>query len=196
VRMRSDAQGRVDLGKLDTIDYFEVSGEDIGEALYEPDPELLEAATEIHQPSGSDIRLPLAQPADAPDRIRLSLLETHNGDIIRDHFEKIAIEDQQLVIRGLAPGTYQLEQRDLTTDILISSGTEHDGLRRRRRKYTAPSRSGKKSASACAATARTPGFPSSACATAMTSGVLEPASILSIRLCPTSSIRDSKAAVI
>jgi hypothetical protein len=128
VRVRSDAQGRVDLGRLDTIDYFEVSGEDIGEALYEPDPKLLEPAMDIHQPAGSEIRLPLAQPADAPDRIKLSLLETRDGEIVRDHFEKIAIEDHQLVIRGLPAGTYQLEQGDLTTDILVSSGTEHEDL--------------------------------------------------------------------
>ena len=128
VQVRSDAQGRVDLGKLETIDYLMAEGADIAEASYEPAPLFLEPATEIQLPAGSEIRLPMVKPADTPDRIELSLLEKYEGKIVRDHFEKIAIDEQQLVIRGLAPGTYQLRQGDWTTDILISSGAEHDGL--------------------------------------------------------------------
>ena len=47
---------------------------------------------------------------------------------IRDHFDKLAIDNGQLVIRGLPAGDYQLKQGDETTDILVSSGAETDGL--------------------------------------------------------------------
>ncbi|HSP43506.1 MAG TPA: hypothetical protein VLO11_11590 [Luteolibacter sp.] len=127
-RVRTDAQGRLDLGTLDTIHYLVATGTDIAETYYEPAPEWLNVPGEIHLPAGSEIRLPMAKAMDVPDRTRISLLETRDGNTVRDQFDKIAIETRQLLIRGLPAGTYQLEHGDEKTDILISSGAEHDGL--------------------------------------------------------------------
>jgi hypothetical protein len=128
VRLRTDENGRTDLGKLDTIDYLEVTGTDIADATYEPNPRLLEYPSDIHLPAGSEIRLPLLKPAAAPDRLALSLIERRDSDSIRDHFDKLSIDNNQLVIRNLPPGDHRLVQDDHLTDILISSGTESAGL--------------------------------------------------------------------
>jgi len=126
--VRTDANGMVDLGSLDTVEYLKASGTDIGETLYNPSPRVMDYTDTLHLPTGTEIRLPLDKPAGAPDRGRISLLEVRDEKPIRDHFDKITIEDGQLLIRGLPPGDHTLTQRGETTRILISAGTEKDGL--------------------------------------------------------------------
>lgn len=128
LRVRTDDEGRVDLGTLDTIDYLSASGTDIAETFYQPRLRRLDYTSNVQVPAGTEIRLPLEKPAAAPDRMEISLLELSGGNPIRDHFDKLAIGDGQLVIRGLPAGDYQLKQGGETTDILVSSGTEKDGL--------------------------------------------------------------------
>ena len=128
VPVRTDAHGRVDLGKLDTIDYLKATGTDIDEARYDPQPRTLEYPGSLHLPPNSEIRLPLAKPAAAPSRLEFSLLEMLDAEPIRDHFDKLAVDAGQLVIRGLPPGDYRLRQGDDETEIRISSGVEKDGL--------------------------------------------------------------------
>ena len=56
-------------------------------------------------------------------------METVNNQPVRDHFDKLTIEDGQLVIRNLPPGDFVLAQGDFeTTDIRISSGIQTGGL--------------------------------------------------------------------
>jgi hypothetical protein len=128
LEVRTDAKGQVDLGRLDTIDYLTVTGDAIEEAIYGPPTHSPGYTTRLQLPPQREIRLPLTKPADAPDRLALSLLETRDGAPIRDHFAKLAIDQGQLVIRDLPPGDYQLTQGDSTTTVLISAGRERDGL--------------------------------------------------------------------
>ncbi|MCX6868579.1 MAG: hypothetical protein NTV46_20710, partial [Verrucomicrobia bacterium] len=126
--VRTDANGRVDLGKLDTIDSLAVTGTDIAETTYKPAAHSTRYTSDLQLPVGREIRLPLAKPAAAPDRLELSLLEMLAGNPLRDHFDKLTIDAGQLVIRDLQPGDYQLRQKDQSTSIRISSGVESDGL--------------------------------------------------------------------
>ena len=126
--VRTDASGRVDLGKLDTIDSLVVTGTDIAETTYHPAAHSIRYTSDLQLPAGREIRLPLAKPAAAPDRLEISLLETLAGNPLRDHFDKLTIDAGQLVIRDLTAGDYRLTQGRQSTNIRISSGIESDGL--------------------------------------------------------------------
>jgi hypothetical protein len=128
LRVRTDADGRVELGNLDPINYLTASGTDIAETFYQPRPRTLDYTSNLQVPANTEIRLPLEKPAAAPDRLELSLLEMSGGNPIRDHFDKLAIDNGRLVIRGLPAGDHQLKQGGETTDIFVSSGAERDGL--------------------------------------------------------------------
>ena len=128
LHVRTDAQGRVDLGKLAGIDAITATGTDIAESTYQPQAHLHHGPVELHLPQNSVIRLPLAKPAAKPERLELSLLEMVSGNPQRDHFDKLAVDAGQLVIRGLPSGDYQLSQGDDITQIKISGGIERDGL--------------------------------------------------------------------
>ncbi|MGL5018194.1 MAG: hypothetical protein ACRDBP_08685, partial [Luteolibacter sp.] len=128
LQVRSDANGRVDLGHLEGIDTINATGPDIGEAAYLPKLRTVNPSTKVQIAAGSEIRLPLARPSQQPDRLQISLLEMIDGGPIRDHFDKLTINAAQLVIRSLPPGDFQLRQARSTTEISVSSGTERDGL--------------------------------------------------------------------
>jgi len=130
VALRSDARGIVALGKLPDITEVHVRSSDISPAGYFPDEEggWSDLPGHLHLAANEEIRLPLVRFMAAPDRTRLSLLEKRGNTILRDHFDKLAIENRRLVLRGLPPGdfTLSLDGKDLA--IRVSSGPESDGL--------------------------------------------------------------------
>lgn len=129
IKLISDANGRVELGKLDGVTRVEAGAPGIGAARLDPAARRLCWADQLQIPKGCEIRLPLESPCDAPLRIRMSLLETLNDQSIRDHFDKLSVENGELVIRGLPPGDYQLKDLGQSTKILVSSSaTGNDGM--------------------------------------------------------------------
>lgn len=126
--VRTDADGRVDLGKLEGIHHLSVTGTDIGETEYDPLLRSIVPAGRIQIAAGKDILLPLEDPAAAPDRSRLFLIETRQEQNIRDHFEKLSVENGRIIIRGLPPGAYTFGQNSDETSIVVSAGTEQHGL--------------------------------------------------------------------
>ncbi|GAA5118836.1 hypothetical protein JIN84_22575 [Luteolibacter yonseiensis] len=128
LQVRTDAEGRVDLGKLDTIDFINASGSGITGTAYSPRSQDLFLSRRLQVPVGQEIRLPLEQAAAVLDHERISFLETLEGEPIRDHFDKLAIEGGDLVIRGLPPGDFRLQISGRTTGISVSSGVVKDGL--------------------------------------------------------------------
>lgn len=130
VALRSDARGIVALGKLPDITELHVRGSDISPAGYFPDEEggWSDLPGHLHLAANEEIRLPLVRFMAAPDRTRLSLLEKSGNIVLRDHFDKLAIENRRLVLRGLPPGdfTLSLDGKDLA--VRVSAGPESDGL--------------------------------------------------------------------
>ncbi len=128
--LRSDARGIVALGKLADITEVHVRGSDISHAGYFPDEEggWSDLPDHLHLAANEEIRLPLVRFIAAPDRTRLSLLESRGNTLLRDHFDKLAVENRSLVLRGLPPGdfTLSLDGKDLA--IRVSSGPDRDGL--------------------------------------------------------------------
>lgn len=117
IRVRSDANGRVDLGSLEGISSVSAGGS----GDYRPAARRLRWPERMQVPKDSEIRLPLDTPANAPLRVRMSLLERLGDPSIRDHFDKLSIENGELVIRGLPPGDYQLKDQDESVNIMVSS---------------------------------------------------------------------------
>jgi hypothetical protein len=128
VQVRTDSQGRVDLGNPGEDVWFSATGVDIAEAGYCASSRFTTYTGNLQFPVGAEIHLPLEKSSAAPDHLKLSLLETLDGKPVRDQFDKIAVADGQIVIRGLPPGDFRLVQGRLTTKIQISSGVEKDNL--------------------------------------------------------------------
>ena len=131
---RTDAQGCIDLGKLDTLAYLTASGDGIAATTLDCAARSLKHGPRLRVLANEDIRLPLAVPAATADRLDFSLLETLSGEPIRDHFDKLTIADGQLVIRKLPAGDFILRTptsgsaaQDETL-IHVSGGVEQDGL--------------------------------------------------------------------
>ncbi|MEO5915742.1 MAG: hypothetical protein ABIS50_16020 [Luteolibacter sp.] len=128
LQVRTDADGRVNLGKLDAIDSLTATGSDIAKAIYQPKPGNRNFPEELRLRIGTEIRLPVEQADDMPDHLKLSLLETLDQIPIRDHFDKISFDAGDLVIHGLPAGNFVLTQGEHSTEIEISPGVENGGL--------------------------------------------------------------------
>ena len=134
VHARTDAQGRIDLGKLDTIDKLTASGTGIAETEMDCNSRWLASASLIQIAATTDVRLPLESPAPALDRLHFSLLEVIDSQPVRDHFDKLALADGHLLIRHLPPGDFLLTRRygscgkTANVNLHVSAGVEQDGL--------------------------------------------------------------------
>lgn len=120
-QVRSDAKGRVELGSLEGISLLEAHASGIGHVRHDPTARRLGWAELMHTPKNTEIRLPLESPCAAPVRVRMSLLETLNDQSVRDHFDKLSIENGDLLIRPLPPGDYQLTADQESMRIRVSS---------------------------------------------------------------------------
>jgi hypothetical protein len=128
--LRSDDQGRVALGKLLDIAEVSVNGSDIAPAGYFPDEDggWLDLPTHFHFSTRDELRLPLVSFMGAPEHTRVSLLEKRDGSVVRDHFEKLAVENRRLVVRGLPAGDYALTLDGREIVLRVSGGVDRDGL--------------------------------------------------------------------
>ncbi|MEK7952765.1 hypothetical protein [Luteolibacter soli] len=128
--LRSDDRGRVALGKLADIAEVRVTGPDIAPAGYFPDEDggWMDLPEEIQLSTRDEIRLPLVRFMAAPEHARVSLLEKREGVILRDHFDKLAVENRRLVARGLAAGDYALRLDGHAIAVRVSGGVDRDGL--------------------------------------------------------------------
>ena len=128
--LRSDDRGRVSLGKLLDIAEVRVTGSDISPAGYFPDEDggWMDLPEQLHLAARDEIRLPQVRFMAAPDHSRVSLLETRDGTVLRDHFDKLAVENRRLIVRGLPPGDYKLTIDGHKIAVRVSSGVERDGL--------------------------------------------------------------------
>jgi len=127
-KVRTDANGRVDLGSLEGITKISASGSDLSPAHYFPRPRSLDSQREIQTLAGKEIAFPLGRTATVPERAHLSLVEHVDGKVMRDHFDKLHIEDGRIVIRGLPPGDFEFTQDGDDSSISVSSGVERAGL--------------------------------------------------------------------
>ncbi|HEY1120835.1 MAG TPA: hypothetical protein VGE67_04510, partial [Haloferula sp.] len=128
--LRSDDRGRVSLGRLLDIAEVRVTGTDIAPAGYFPDEDggWMDLPEQMYLSTRDEIRLPLVRVMPAPDHSRVSLLEIRDSTVLRDHFDKLAVENRHLVVRGLPAGDYTLTLDGHEITLRVSGGVERDGL--------------------------------------------------------------------
>jgi len=109
VSLRTDAQGRIELGRLEELTRIEVSGD--GELHRSWPLETVDRtrSREVHARVGETVRIPWF-PRNAPDA--WSLLELRGGAFAADRSSAVRPVGNELEITGLPAGDYSLRLRD------------------------------------------------------------------------------------
>ncbi|MCW1887669.1 hypothetical protein OKA04_23225 [Luteolibacter flavescens] len=128
--LRSDDRGRIALGKLIDIAEVRVTGSDIAPAGYFPDEDggWADLPNQFHLSTGEELRLPLVRFMAAPEHARVSLTEERDHVVVRDHFDKLAVENRRLITRGLPAGDFTLTLDGKEIEVKVSGGVDRDGL--------------------------------------------------------------------
>ncbi len=129
VQLKTDAQGRALLGPLAGIERFRIKAAAGAERTWSPSRGACSYPDALHGRVGDTLRVPIAW-GDAADAVtEVSLLETRNGQFVKDWQAALAAADGFLELRGLPAGDYSLvlkaEGRELA--VRVTQGDERDG---------------------------------------------------------------------
>ncbi|MEM6278439.1 MAG: hypothetical protein AAF733_03100, partial [Verrucomicrobiota bacterium] len=111
VVLKSDREGRIELGDMAGISFLEATTEGAGNrnwALKEGD---YSYPGSIHAVAGEEILLPLPDPLDALTRSDLALFELRAGLPLADRFDKVTLDGSRVRIEGLPGGDYRIVLR-------------------------------------------------------------------------------------
>jgi len=140
IRLATDAQGEIELGRLAGVERFWVSGAQIPKREYTLHRTALDWPVSIHIAKGETLRVagPVASDQlpsktvgiEAVDRgiRRFSLFEQRGNVMAVDHTDKLKVMSGQLEIAGLEPGGYFLIDHEHSTrcDIQVTAGERRD----------------------------------------------------------------------
>lgn len=118
IPLRTDAQGRVKLGKLDHIESVAAQIPNGRQTLWTLEDADDTLSTIIHAKEGETIRIPLRETGSQP----VSLLAQSYGTFIADLASLLKSEDGFLTIAGLKSGDYSLRLDDQLITIKITQG--------------------------------------------------------------------------
>ena len=113
VTLRTNQQGRVDLGTLDEIVWVSATAPDGGQRQWKLRLNRHTYYRSVNGRVGQPIRLPAVGASRQPRRSEMSLLEMRQGQYVADRFDAISREDGQWILSDLAAGDYQLTLKDL-----------------------------------------------------------------------------------
>ena len=128
VELKTDAQGRATLGALAGIERFRIRAAEGAERVWSPSRNVCSYPEALHGRVGDTLRVPITW--DAADTVaEASLLETRNGQFVKDCQTALAAVDGFLELRGLSAGDYSLvlkaEGREIA--VRITQGDARDG---------------------------------------------------------------------
>jgi 5-hydroxyisourate hydrolase-like protein (transthyretin family) len=129
MELKTDAQGRAQLGPLVGIERFRIKAASGVERTGTPSRGACAYPEALHGWVGDTLRVPIT--CDATDAITMaSLLETRNGQFVKDWQSALASADGFLELRGLPAGDYSLflkaEGREIT--VRVTQGEARDGF--------------------------------------------------------------------
>ncbi len=128
VELKTDAQGRALLGALADIERFRIKAASGAERTWSPARGACAYPDALHGRAGDTLRVPILWDA-AEAGSGASLLETRNGQFVKDWQSALATADGFLELRGLPAGDYSLllksEGRELA--VRVTQGDERDG---------------------------------------------------------------------
>eukprot|EP01116_Phalansterium_solitarium_P020667 TRINITY_DN6156_c0_g6_i2.p1 TRINITY_DN6156_c0_g6~~TRINITY_DN6156_c0_g6_i2.p1 ORF type:complete len:2265 (-),score=945.46 TRINITY_DN6156_c0_g6_i2:259-7053(-) len=126
--LQTDAAGRIELGKLESVTWLGYSS-----AGYNRRWQLVnDSATypsSIQASASEAIRVPFMGAALSPETV--SLFETRRSSIVRDCFSSIALQGGCLVISNLTPGDYQLRllyPQEASIQVKVTAGRTVGGF--------------------------------------------------------------------
>ena len=140
VRLATDAQGEVELGRLAGVERFWVSGAEMPRREFPIHRDGLDWPQSIHAPIGETLRVVAPIGADQqPSKTvgiaaiersvrRFSLFEQRANVVVEDHTDKVKILSGHLEIAKLEPGDYTLidHESGMRTEIQITAGERRD----------------------------------------------------------------------
>lgn len=112
--LKTDEQGRTALGALVDIESITATGPQGLPRTWRLAVDEQQVASLLHLAAGDVLRLPYSTATgpegagQGPSREDVSLLELRGEQFVADHFERLAVEQKQLVIQGLPAGDYDL----------------------------------------------------------------------------------------
>jgi hypothetical protein len=120
VALQSNEHGRIALGPLDAIEWLSVAPAGDATRMWTFAP-LAVSPAQIHTIEGQRIAIAVDNPRGF-ERAGLSLFSLAGGAHREDHSAKCRVEDNALVIEGLAPGAYVLRTtpRGAATSIIVA----------------------------------------------------------------------------
>ena len=125
VSLRTDAAGMINLGALTGITTLKATSPDIATTSYTPPARKLDLPTEINIPAGTELRIPLHTLTEKLDPAQISFFQfiksgNDEVELTNNLFSSLTTADQHLLISGLTPGTYILQQgEDAETQITV-----------------------------------------------------------------------------
>ncbi|PCI31418.1 MAG: hypothetical protein COB53_13230, partial [Elusimicrobia bacterium] len=127
VSLKSDAQGKVHLGKLKDILWIKVSGPQKTARQWFFQGDLRSMPGAIHARAGTVLSIPYMGSAKQPLRSAFSLLEVRGKNFIRDRFSSLQVKDGFLTLNNLPPGNYNLllKESGAVIPIRLTEGRRH-----------------------------------------------------------------------
>ncbi|MCB9880235.1 MAG: hypothetical protein H6832_00150 [Planctomycetes bacterium] len=124
VSLKSDGNGRVELGALDGITSVTCNtGIEDPRKTWLLDQERRNYPRQLHGVAGDVLALPFFG-SSQPQRSEISFFELRGGQIAFDAFDHLAIESGYLELRDLTPGSYRLhlQRDDVYVDVEVTAG--------------------------------------------------------------------------
>lgn len=119
VSLRSNANGRIDLGSLPQIRSVTARLPSGLEQTWQITPDQIDHHRVVHGIAGSNVRIPCLLSNGRPSRQDVSLCELRGGHYFADRFDAIRVKDGFLELNNLAGGDYSLLLRESGERILI-----------------------------------------------------------------------------
>jgi hypothetical protein len=118
--LKTDARGRVRLGALDGIVAVSAGGLPEGARWWRLTQARRDWPAVVHGVEGETIRIPYVGRAREISRSIVSLLERRGGQLVRDAFPHVGLDDGFIVLSNLAAGDYSLYLKEPARNITVS----------------------------------------------------------------------------
>lgn len=127
--LKTDAQGRVQLGALDGIIRLQASGFPQNVGAFELRSRGRTYPARVSGVAGQVLRVPYQGEQTETTRAIASLLEVRGDALVRDAFDHLALAEGFVELRGLEPGDYELwlKEADVRVEVCVTEGAERDG---------------------------------------------------------------------
>jgi len=127
--LQTDADGRVSLGELAGIDWFQAREPAGHEERWNTTRSRAMGPARLHGPAGQVLRVALANPTPAALG-EISLLEWRGGRFVKDWHDALAVADGFLELRNLPAGDYSLylKAEDREIPVAVTDGKDQAGF--------------------------------------------------------------------